>query len=164
LVVPFLRRFDEAQQDKGLVAKLKNELEGILALTTNALAELLRRGQFIVPEDVQKATDQWRHEGDQVAVFVEEECEAKPEGRTESRALYAAYVMWGRAAGVRNTLGRREFMNRVKALGFELAKGTAGIRIVQGLSCASAITQAMELLEDYGVRYQTQLDDEFGDL
>jgi putative DNA primase/helicase len=72
-------------------------------------------------------------EADQVAQFVDESCETGLHCRTASADLFSRYQEWAEAAGVRHTLNRNNFTNRLKRLGFEPGRGTGGTRMIAGV-------------------------------
>jgi putative DNA primase/helicase len=117
LIVEFNRVFHEQEQDKHLKKKLVDELPGILTLVLTAFAGVIKRGQFTIPESCLRAKEQWRLEADQVAQFLEECCERKPDARVTSADLYAAYQDWSDEAGIRKQLNRINFSKRVQRLG-----------------------------------------------
>ena len=132
IVIPFNRVFAEEEQDKSLAEKLKAELPGIMNAALKAMAGVIHRGGFTATGEVTEATKNWRHEGDQVARFVEEECTLDPTSTVPSKSLYGCYSLWTRESGVRNALGKRQFANRLKLLGYPPDK-RGGSSIICGL-------------------------------
>ncbi|TCU18807.1 DNA primase family protein [Rhizobium sullae] len=134
IVVPFNRVFGPHEQDPGLKEKLTTELPGILNYVLWAYAQVVKRGGFTVPASSFEAQRKWQIEANQVAQFVEDRCEGRADGRATIEFLYETYKGWAQAVGVRQTLGQRHFCDRLEQLGFNRAKGTAGVRIISGLT------------------------------
>ena len=117
--------------DVHLNDKLNLELSGILNLALSAYANAIKHG-FTMPESCEAARKKWRVEADQVAQFVEEECNKDPEGKTPVSELYADYTMWAHAAGVGKTVTKKTFTTRLQNLGF--ARGHSGdVRYIGGI-------------------------------
>lgn len=134
IVVPFNRVFAPHEQDTGLKEKLAAELPGILNHALWAYAGVVKRGGFTVPASSFDAQRKWQIEANQVAQFVEDRCEVRSDGRATIEFLYATYQGWAQSVGVRQALGQRHFCDRLEQLGFNRAKGTAGVRLISGLT------------------------------
>lgn len=134
IVVPFNRVFAPHEQDPALKDKLKQELPGILNYALWAYAQVIKRGGFTVPASTIEAQRKWQIEANQVAQFVEERCDVRAEARTTIEILYSTYQGWAQAVGVRQTLGQRHFCDRLEQLGHMRVKGTAGVRLIGGLT------------------------------
>ncbi|QJQ98913.1 phage/plasmid primase, P4 family [Halomonas sp. PGE1] len=119
--------------DPQLKDKLLEELPGILNLALCAYAEALLFG-FTMPSSCQAARDRWRLEADQVAQFVEAECQPEEGGRIPPQRLFNAYKSWADDNGIHKKLTQRSFLDRLKVLGYESRKSN-GVRNVQGLKC-----------------------------
>ena len=97
------------------------------------LQRLIENKAFTACASSIEITKQWRVEADQVAQFVEESCETGPQCRAISADLFNRYHTWAEAAGVRRTLNRNNFTNRLRRLGYEPDRGTGGTRMVAGI-------------------------------
>jgi putative DNA primase/helicase len=58
IILPFNRRFSEAEQDKQIERKFAQELPGILVWAVEGLRRLQSRGLFEVPASAEAAVDQ----------------------------------------------------------------------------------------------------------
>lgn len=87
-----------------------------------------------MPESCRQAREKWRLEADQVAQFIEQDCEASHLERTEPQRLFNAYRDWAADNGIHNRLTQKSFIDRVVILGFERKKSN-GRRFIVGLKC-----------------------------
>ncbi len=134
VVVPFNRVFAPHEQDPSLKEKLAKELPGILNYALWGYAQVVQRGSFTVPASSLEAQRKWQLEANQVAQFIEERCDMRPDARSTIEFLYSTYQGWAQSVGVRQTLGQRHFCDRLEQLGHERTKGTGGARMISGLS------------------------------
>lgn len=161
-LLPFVVTFGEAWQvadgsrmkllDKGLLEKLQEELEGVLAWRVRGAVEWALKG--LQPPDVVKAaSEDYKREQDRIGQFVGECCEVGLEweellsgGRASmDGGLYEAYVEWTKAAGV-HPLSKMRFADdilRVLPVGrIEVRKvvlaggGRREVRVVRGVRLA----------------------------
>ena len=133
IVITFNNKFEGANRDVHLLDKLKAELPGILNLALAGLQRLIENKAFTECSSSTDIARQWRMEADQVAQFVDESCETGLNCRATSADLFNRYQAWAEAAGVRRTLNRNNFTNRLKRLGFEPGRGTGGTRMIAGV-------------------------------
>lgn len=94
-LIPFAVTIPAAEQDRDLVAKLKEELPGIFAWAVRGCLEWQEKG-LGEPPAVTKATDDYRDESDFLRVFLRERCFDNPSAKTASAALYSTYVEWAK--------------------------------------------------------------------
>jgi len=132
-ILTFNNKFTGTKADPKLRAKLAEETPGIISMVMKAYAERVQRRVFTIPESCKDAKSLWRKEADQAAMFVEDVCETGSDYGITSSFLYSSYSRWAEQEGIKRTLSRRNFTNRLKTLGFEPSKGTNGIRTIQGL-------------------------------
>lgn len=139
LVVEFNNKFkpEMGNCDPQLKDKLMGELPGILSLALDAYADALSFG-FTMPESCQQARERWRLEADQVAQFVEDECEHEPVSKVRPQALYDAYKEWAEENGIHKRLAQKSFGDRLLMLGFERKKSD-GVRYITGVRCKRAV-------------------------
>jgi putative DNA primase/helicase len=123
--------------DPQLKDKLMGELPGILSLALDAYADALQGG-FTVPQSCKDARDEWRLEADQVAQFVDSECEAVPGAKTPSQPMYDAYRDWAKDSGIHNQLAIKSFKERMDRLGFKYKRETNARNYI-GVRCKRAI-------------------------
>ena len=139
LVVEFNNKFkpEMGNCDPQLKDKLMEELPGILSLALDAYADALVSG-FTMPESCQQARERWRLEADQVAQFVEDECERVPDSKIRPQSLYDAYREWAEENGIHKRLAQKSFGDRLIMLGFE-RKRSDGVRYIGGVKCQKAV-------------------------
>lgn len=99
-VIPFLKHFSEAEQDKDLKSALAQEdaksailnwlLEGLVAYLAVGLNE---------PESVRAATAQYRYDSDKLIRFFDEELERGDEFECKPKDVYRRFVVWTSANG-----------------------------------------------------------------
>lgn len=78
---------------------IKCEGAGILNWALDGLERLKARGNFIIPEDVESETNEFKASNDAEQAFVNEECDTYPSAQTKSSVLYDAYKEWCKANG-----------------------------------------------------------------
>jgi putative DNA primase/helicase len=133
IVINFNNKFEGENRDVHLLDKLKAELPGILNIALAGLQRLIENKAFTECASSADIARQWRMEADQVAQFVDEACATGLHCRATSADLFSLYQNWAEAAGVRRTLNRNNFTNRLKRLGFEPDRGTGGTRMIAGV-------------------------------
>ncbi|WP_052063585.1 DNA primase family protein [Nitrincola sp. A-D6] len=142
LVVEFNNRFKPAlgNCDPQLKDKLLDELPGILRLSLDAYAKAVANG-FTTPTSCQSAKERWRLEADQVAQFIESECEPVAGERIPPQQLFNAYRVWAGDNGIQKKLTQRSFLDRLVSLGYERQK-SSGIRYICGLKYLRVISHS----------------------
>lgn len=113
-----------AEQDRKLPEKLRDELEGILAWAVAGCLQWQREG-LRAPEEVRRATGEYRAEMDVLAAFLREECVTVEGESTAATALYEAYKEWCGETGERPEK-QRKFGERLKERGYEKQRITSG--------------------------------------
>lgn len=122
IIINFMRKFEEAEQDRGLKDKLKLEANGIFLWMLEGLKRLTDRGYFKLPAGIEAATDEYRKENNSVLVFVEEECCLSEKNFISKKQLYESYVGWCKDAGM-HPLSKKKFgMQLIKH--FNLSKNS----------------------------------------
>lgn len=134
IVLTFNRKFYGKDRDPHLKDKLLAELPGILAVSLRAIAGVMQRGEFTIPASSLEAAREWRTEADQVAQFVDEACVVGAGLKVPSSEMYSAYQAWALSSGIRRTLNRKNFTQRLERLGMQAGKGAAGVRIIHGVA------------------------------
>jgi putative DNA primase/helicase len=98
-LIPFTVQIPPDEQDKDLLAKLRDELPGILAWAVAGCLLWQREGGLGIPEEVRAATAAYRTDSDTLGAFLEEYCE-RGDGYSETtQNLYAAYSQWAKDGG-----------------------------------------------------------------
>jgi P4 family phage/plasmid primase-like protien len=124
-LIPFTETIPPGEQDKKLPEKLRGELSGILAWAVEGCLEWQREG-LQAPEEVRKATGQYRSEMDVIGVFLQDECEIGPNYREPFTTVYKRYEEWCEEGGERAET-RRKFNARLKERGrFEARRSGPG--------------------------------------
>jgi putative DNA primase/helicase len=123
-LVPWAVTIPPAERDKKLLAKLREELPGILAWIVQGCLEWQREG-LRPPTEVRRATGKYRAEMDVLAAFIDEECVVSEHATASAKALYSAYRSWCEEYGEK-VESQRRFGGRLKERGFENGKITAG--------------------------------------
>ena len=123
-LIPFNVTFTEAEQDKQLPEKLRDEFPGILAWAVQGCLEWQRSG-LCPPAAVMGATETYRNEMDVVGSFMEE-CLIKRIGASISFIhLYQEYRDWCDRTG-ETAVNSRTFTAKLKGKGLVDRRGTKG--------------------------------------
>jgi putative DNA primase/helicase len=125
-LIPFTETIPPAEQDKRLPEKLRRERAGILAWAVEGCLEWQREG-LQAPDEVRKATREYRAEMDVIAAFIDEECIVAEHAAATAKALYSAYKAWCEENGEKPETQRR-FGGRLRERGFESGRITTGAR------------------------------------
>lgn len=119
-LVPFTVSIPAEEQDRHLLAKLREELPGILAWAVQGCIEWQRSG-LRPPECVQEAVRDYRSESDTLGRFIEEECEIGRLCEVKSSVLQSRYTRFCEEAGER-ALPSKELPHEMRRRGFERKK------------------------------------------
>ncbi|HEX5269464.1 MAG TPA: phage/plasmid primase, P4 family, partial [Gemmataceae bacterium] len=92
-LVPFKVRIPDAEQDKDLLAKLRQELPGILAWCVAGCSMWQEEG-LEPPEEVRAATEGYRAEQDVLGEFLAQCCDRQGELKVRASQLFSAYRSW----------------------------------------------------------------------
>ena len=133
VIIPFNRIFLEHEQDRDLKNKLKAELPGILNLALEGMAAVFQRNGFTKTSSCEKAKNEWRTECDQIAQFAQEKAVFGPELKTQLSDGYRVYTEWAAEVGIRRTVGRRKFAERMNRLGAKSQQSTGGYYYLFGV-------------------------------
>ena len=128
-LIPFETSF-EGREDKTLKQDLLRELPGILAWAVEGCL-LWQRDGLMFPESVVSATQEYRHESDVLARFIEDRCLKTPKATAQARALYEAYREWAEHSG-ETVLSETTFGTRMRDRGFAKSHRESGT-IYQGI-------------------------------
>jgi len=123
--IPFTHKFEGEGRDKGLKDELiRNHLPDVLAWAVRGCLEWQQHG-LCPPEEVLKATAEYRASQDHVGLFLND-CTVSEDGGVGSVAgLYGRYSDWTKAEGSQK-LGKREFGAEMRQKGFEQVRTTVG--------------------------------------
>jgi putative DNA primase/helicase len=97
-LVPFNVTIPREERDSHLIGKLKAEASGVLNRLLDGLRVWLDKG-LQEPEDVLKATADYRSASDPLGRFLAACVASSPGGRVQSSELYKLYVAWCTSAG-----------------------------------------------------------------
>jgi len=131
-ILTFNNKFEGEACDPRLADKLKPELPGILNMALDAIGGVLTRGAFTDCPSDREARLGWRLEADQVAQFIEDEAEPDQRSAVPSREIFMRYRDWAAEAGIKHTMTRKGFTERLARLGFRPTR-TPTMRMIQGL-------------------------------
>jgi putative DNA primase/helicase len=130
LLVPFAVSIPDKDQDRDLPAKLLGERSGILNwLLAGCLA--YRAEGLNPPEEVQRATQEYRTAEDLVEAFLEEKCVVRrgdEHHRCRAKELYRAYAAWCAANG-EEAGTQRQFGDILTAKGFGVMRSNGKWRL-----------------------------------
>lgn len=129
LVVEWPREFAEAEQDRRLaVTVIASELSDLASWAVEGLADLERRGEYVVPPSSRAALDAWREGSDPVARFVAETCVPDPQGQGIGAAeLYQSFGRWAVLNGHKEMTSAK-FGKRIAKSGIVKTRNNAGFR------------------------------------
>jgi putative DNA primase/helicase len=113
-LIPFTITIPDEEKDPALLDKLKAELPGILAWAVRGCLSWQRDG-IGHPDEVEKATAEYREEQDNVGAFLAECCVMEQQVLVQSSVIYDAYVKW---SGDKH-MTRTDFAERLKSKGLE---------------------------------------------
>ena len=120
-LIPWSVTIPPAEQNKKLPATLRHELPGILAWIVQGCLEWRRRG-LQAPDEVRKATGEYRAEMDVLAGFLAECCTLDAEYWEYAKDLYESYKRWCDENGERPE-PQRKFGGRLGERGFKRDRG-----------------------------------------
>jgi putative DNA primase/helicase len=123
-LIPFGVRIPESEEDKELLAKLCDELPGILRWAVDGCIAWQRDG-LGTPTAVREATESYRNENDVLGRFVEDCCCVLSGASVRSSDLYEAYKRWCDQNG-EHPQTQKAFSMRVAELGFEKRRHDTG--------------------------------------
>jgi putative DNA primase/helicase len=116
-LVPFVRTFTEAEQDKALPNKLRAELPGILAWAVRGAKRWATEG-LGEPECVRAATADYIDSQDVIGNFIGESCVTGSWARVRATALYELFDRWCNANG-ETAISQRRFGQSITERGYQ---------------------------------------------
>jgi len=133
-LVPFTTTIPENERDPRMLEKLLTEASGILNWCVAGAIEWQEK-RLAAPDEVKRATEEYRAEEDTLAPFFEECCETDADAWTPFRDLYRAYTDWAKRAGEEKPWSKRAFAAALDERGFECdrenkARPRRGIRVM----------------------------------
>jgi len=141
-LVPWAVAIPPAEQDKKLPIALRRELAGILAWVVRGCLQWRREG-LQAPDEVRKATGEYRAEMDVLAGFLAECCELDAGHWEYAKDLYECYKRWCDENGERPE-PQRKFGGRLGERGFQRDRGgSRGAGIWRGLRLTEGEKEAL---------------------
>lgn len=129
-LVPFTVTIPEAERDKDLRLKLREEQAGILRWAVEGCL-MWQHGGLKAPPEVTAATDDYRSEMDVMGEFIDAVCEVGEAHRTKAGDLHTAYASWAEDTG-NDSLTAKALAVKLTAKGF-VAKKSGGQRYWVGM-------------------------------
>lgn len=123
-LVPWAVTIPPAEQDRKLSAKLRAELSGVLAWIVRGCIAWQREG-LRAPDEVRRATAEYRAEMDTLAAFLADRCVVREGVWSLADKLYQRYAMWCDANGERQE-AQKAFVARLSERGFVRKRATKG--------------------------------------
>lgn len=152
-VIPFNQTFTGDRMDKGMMAKLLEEKQGILALLVQCAKTYFDEGEIRPPEVVVEATDQYIKSGNSVKCFLKEctEPTTDPGSELTLRNMYQAYVGYCPQNGHKSS-SIHDFSRLMKLLGKDQRK-SGSCRYWSGLKLKTSPIEAdpLDKLIDNGL-------------
>lgn len=97
VIVPFHRVFTEAEQDRDLLSKLVEELEGILLFALQGYQRLLTNNhRLTVCKEAERALAVYKEEQNPVLVFMREELKFVDGASVKRKEVHSAFQVWAR--------------------------------------------------------------------
>lgn len=126
VVLPFARKFSEAEQDPMLERKLIEEQDGILAWMIAGAQNYLSRtnGGLKLSHTIKSNGREYRTESDLLGLFLEELTEQNAESRIDQSVLFEVWSTWCKSNGTQQGT-KTSFTRRLKERGFNDAKSGA---------------------------------------
>jgi putative DNA primase/helicase len=89
-LIPFTQKFEGASEDRHLAERLATEASGILNWAVRGCLQWQKDG-LDMPEVIQEAVNEYKHDEDRLADFIEDVVVESPAGEVEHRDLFKAY-------------------------------------------------------------------------
>jgi putative DNA primase/helicase len=130
-LIPFTVAIPPEEQDAELPEKLRDELPGVLAWAVRGCLEWQRDG-LGEPDEVRRATNEYRAHMDVLAGFIEERCVIGQRAWAKFKTLYEEYTEWAEESGERPE-SKRRFGDSLSERGCRSANGTDNVAIRRGI-------------------------------
>lgn len=136
ILLPFTVTIPEAERDRDLPAKLKDELSGILNWALLGTKDFLATG-LRPPDEVRSATADYRTEQDVLANWIEDRCVLGADVYDWYSELYKDYVSWCEA-NQEEPVNKDRFSSSLDERGCPARRGTKGKRRRLGIARRSS--------------------------
>lgn len=120
LTIPFRVVINEAERDRDLPGRLRDELAGILNWCLQGL-EVYYERDLASPVEAQQDKAQYRNAEDQMGRFISETCVESPDAQARNKDLRMAYERWCDHNG-ESPFSSRVFKPELERRGFEQVK------------------------------------------
>lgn len=120
-----------AEQDRRLQERLRDELPGILLWAVEGARAWYGDG-LKTPDDIRRATEQYRDGEDVLGQFLAERCAVELDGRTALKDLAEAYNLWAEANSERRT-SSRSLGAWLEERGYRKERGSGNAVLVTGI-------------------------------
>ncbi|MFA5593250.1 MAG: phage/plasmid primase, P4 family [Micavibrio sp.] len=139
LVIPFDRRYEDHEQEKGIADRLwKDEASGILNLFIQGFQRVNRRGHFQEPQDCIKAKNMWLTRSNILPTFINDCCQSG-EGLGQSiREFYSYFREYCERTGNYPIQRQQWVLSKLVSLDFEISSMN-GEPYVRGIVAKSSI-------------------------
>jgi putative DNA primase/helicase len=134
-LIPFTVQIPNEEIIPNFEKILLEEKEGIFNWILEGFRKW-RENRLGIPEEVKKATQEYRDEMDVLGEFISTMCIENPEIRTATKELYQAYCNWCKENG-EEPISSRAFGRRLEERGYKSVKLAHGTRGWQGLGLRS---------------------------
>jgi putative DNA primase/helicase len=141
-LVPFVNKFEGANQDKNLKYRLREpkETAGILQWLISGCLEWQRIG-LNPPEEVVHATREYRSENDKLQDWIDECCCVNENAVSSSTELYRNFQAWSLENGERFILIRKNFVKSLIRKGFQQFTGTGNYQKMHGIALLAQVDE-----------------------
>lgn len=112
------------KEDRGLMAKLRPELPGILHWSLAGLDRLQARGHFVPPESAADAVREMGDLGSPIGAFLRDRCRVEPGATVLTSDLYSAWSSWCDDNG-------RVHRGTIQTFGRDLSAAVPGLKTTQ---------------------------------
>ena len=130
IVIPFKRKFSEAECDPHLEEKLIQEADGILAWIVQGAVSWYRDG-LQISQTIQNESAMYRSESDLLGLFLDEKVHFESTARTLESEVFLHYQMWCKAGGF-YPLTKMRFTQKLRERGVD-QKPSNGKRYYLGI-------------------------------
>ncbi len=130
-LVPWAVTIPPQEQNKQLSSRIQDELPGVLSWVVRGCLDWRREG-LAVPDEVRKATGDYRSEMDTLGDFLEDSCVVDPDTSVAFNNLWKAYREWCLDTEEKGE-SKKQFGMSLTERGFVAHKGSRGVRIRRGL-------------------------------
>ena len=116
--VPFGIPVPEDEKNASVKERIKQESAGILNWGLEGLARLTARGEFLIPDRIKQASQEFRESNDIVNAFITECCQVGRDRTVKSGDLYKTYQKWCGENG-HKPMSSTRIVEDYRRLGFE---------------------------------------------